>query len=37
MGRRLDWSALELICELLGVSDPERLIDQLIVLRDHAK
>ncbi len=36
MGRRIDWAALELICELLGVTDPERLIHQLIVLRDHA-
>lgn len=35
MGRQINWSALEIICELLGVEDPERFLLQLIVLRDQ--
>jgi len=31
----LDWSALPIVCDLLGVSDPEHLVQQLILLRDH--
>lgn len=31
----LDWSALPLIVELLGVQDPETLILNLTTIRDH--
>lgn len=37
MGREIHWSALDFICELLGVDDPERFLLQLIVLRDQKK
>lgn len=37
MGRQINWTALEFICELLGVEDPERFLLQLIVLRDQKK
>jgi hypothetical protein len=30
----IDWAALPIVCELLGVTDVERLIDQLITIRD---
>lgn len=33
----LDWSALPMVTELLGIADPEKLIRQLVALRDHAK
>lgn len=35
MGGRLDWLALPIVAELLGVTDPEPLILQLIALRDR--
>lgn len=31
----LDWSALDIVCDVLGVSDPEMLINQLLVIRDR--
>jgi hypothetical protein len=34
MGGQIDWNALPVICELLGVSDIEKLVVQLIVIRD---
>jgi len=33
----LDWSGLQTVCELLGVTDPETLIYQLAALRDRDK
>lgn len=35
MGGALDWSALPLVCELLGVADPARLIHALNTMRRH--
>ena len=37
MGGEINWSALEIICELLGIVDVERLIVQLIAIRDRDK
>ncbi len=34
MAGSIDWAALPIICELLGVSDPEMLIGQLVLIRD---
>lgn len=31
----LDWSALPIVVEVLGVGDPEMLITQLVILRDQ--
>lgn len=31
----LDWAALPVVVELLGVADPERLVYQLAAIRDH--
>ncbi|HRI90385.1 MAG TPA: hypothetical protein PLS93_01885 [Accumulibacter sp.] len=31
----IDWSALPIVIDLLGVSDPETLITQLVAIRDH--
>ncbi|MCP5009050.1 MAG: hypothetical protein GY942_03625 [Aestuariibacter sp.] len=31
----LDWQALPVVCDVLGVADPESLINQLVVMRDH--
>jgi len=31
----LDWSALPVVCAMLGISDPERLIHNLIAIRDQ--
>ncbi len=31
----LDWTALPLVCDLLGIRDPEPLVLQLITIRDH--
>ena len=31
----IDWHALPTVCELLGIADPARLIEQLITIRDH--
>lgn len=33
----IDWAALPIVCELLGVDDPEQLIYQLVTLRDHGR
>jgi hypothetical protein len=30
----LDWTALPIICEILGVEDVEMLVEQLIIIRD---
>lgn len=37
MGGEIHWSALDLICELLGIIDVERLIVQLVTIRDKQK
>ena len=37
MGSEINWSALDVICELLGITDVERLITQLVVIRDRPK
>lgn len=37
MGGEIQWSALDLICELLGIIDVERLIVQLVTIRDKQK
>lgn len=34
MAGGIDWAALPIICELLGVSDPEMLVAQLVMIRD---
>lgn len=31
----LDWPALPMVCDLLGIADPEPLVFQLIKIRDH--
>jgi len=33
----LDWAALPIVLEMLGVEDPEPVIHQLILLRDHGR
>jgi hypothetical protein len=33
----LDWSGLPIVCEYLGVHDPEALIDRLAVIRQHQR
>lgn len=33
----LDWSALPVVLEVLGIDDPEPVIRQLIILRDHGR
>ena len=30
----LDWHALPVVCEVLGVEDVERLVQQLLILRN---
>lgn len=37
MGATIDWTALDFICELLGITDVERLIVQLVTIRDREK
>lgn len=32
--RGLDWQALPIVCEILGVVDVETLVTQLVALRD---
>jgi hypothetical protein len=34
MGRRIDWAALPVVCDLLAVRDPEALLRGLFALRD---
>lgn len=31
----IDWAGLPIVIEMLGVSDPEQLITQLVAIRDH--
>lgn len=33
----LDWAALPIVVEVLGVADPERLLHQLVAIREHEK
>lgn len=35
--RGLEWDAIPIVCDLLGVSDPESLVYQLIMIRDHGR
>lgn len=35
LGQRLDWQGLEVVCEILGVDQPEVLVAGLIQVRDH--
>lgn len=35
MGGCIDWAAIPIIVDLLGIADPEALIMQLIAIRDH--
>lgn len=37
MGGQIDWHAMDFICELLGITDVERLLVQLITIRDKDK
>jgi hypothetical protein len=37
MGGTLDWAGLPIVCELLGIHDPERLIHQLNGIREHQR
>lgn len=37
MGQEINWSALDFICELLGITDVERLLAQLLAIRDKDK
>lgn len=31
----LDWSALPMVCDLIGINDPEPVVLQLVMIRDH--
>lgn len=31
----LEWAGIPLVCEILGVSDPERLVMHLMAIRDR--
>lgn len=33
----LDWQALPIVVDMLGISDPEDLIMQLVTVREHAR
>lgn len=35
MGGCIDWAALPLIAEMLGINDPEALVMDLVTIRDH--
>lgn len=35
MDAQIDWSALDVIIEMLGVTDPEKLIVELVAIRDY--
>lgn len=35
MGGQLDWQAIEIIGPMLGVTDPELFITELLAIRDH--
>lgn len=34
--RGIDWAALPVVCELLGITDIETLVEQLIIIRDKS-
>lgn len=36
MEQKIDWSAVPIICDLLGIEDPAELIDDLLTIRRHA-
>jgi hypothetical protein len=35
MGKQIDYAALPVICEILGIADIETLLTQLICIRDN--
>lgn len=35
MDAQIDWAALPVIVEMLGVTEPERLIVELVAIRDY--
>lgn len=35
MEGQIDWSALPIVAELIGVDDPAELIDDLMTMRNH--
>ncbi len=35
MGGQIDWNALEPLCEMLGIDDPDALVRGLVQLRNH--
>lgn len=37
MGGQIDYTALPIMCEMVGVVDVEGLINQLITIRDNVK
>lgn len=37
MGGAIDWAGLPIVCDLLGIADPERLIYHLAAIRQHQK
>lgn len=37
MGGQVDWAALPILVEMLGVSDPEAFVHRLAVIRDNMK
>jgi hypothetical protein len=37
MGGEINWAAMDTICELLGITDVERLLVQLVAIRDKDK
>lgn len=37
MGSEINWNAMDFICELLGITDVERLLVQLVAIRDKDK
>ena len=37
MGGEINWTALDFVCELLGITDVERLLAQLVTIRDKDK
>ncbi len=37
MGGEINWTAMDPICELLGIVDVERLLMQLVAIRDKDK
>jgi hypothetical protein len=37
MDGEINWTAMDFICELLGITDVERLLVQLVCIRDKDK